>query len=421
MEGHAPARFASLDRPEPRADDRSVQHCALEPTRRVCFAVNGGINTEGGTVAEPTTVSNPAHPDALSAIRDELAQSKTEVSLLQERIERLETALDNANVHVPPVNESSPQREGSASTEAEAEADTTAESQRRTSRRGLIKAVGAVSAGAAASALVHTQPAAAADPNDVVKNVQNNTSDETEIRATSNIPSGRNVFLAQSTAFSSGSRTAAVAGWAGDNEIYNGVYGYTEGRTTNTNTGHALIANAAFGSRSNILLLTTSLSDPTQSGIAHQRGELIRDTSGNLWLCTSSGTPGTWRKLAGPTSAGSLHLLSSPVRAYDSRPSEGGAGPNGGGGSQTVNLRVAGVPTGFNGALVNLTTVTPSAAGFAVIYANNAVQPSTSSVNFTAGSVVGNNATTRVDSTGFARFFSSATTNYVVDVMGYYQ
>lgn len=28
---------------------------------------------------------------------------------------------------------------------------------------------------------------------------------------------------------------------------------------------------------------------------AHQTGELSRDTSGNLWVCTAGGTPGTWK------------------------------------------------------------------------------------------------------------------------------
>jgi len=30
----------------------------------------------------------------------------------------------------------------------------------------------------------------------------------------------------------------------------------------------------------------------------HEQGELLVDADGRLWLCTKTGTPGTWRRLA---------------------------------------------------------------------------------------------------------------------------
>jgi hypothetical protein len=30
----------------------------------------------------------------------------------------------------------------------------------------------------------------------------------------------------------------------------------------------------------------------------HQRGELLVDSKGKAWLCTTGGTPGTWRQIA---------------------------------------------------------------------------------------------------------------------------
>src|SRR5262249_13708605 len=43
---------------------------------------------------------------------------------------------------------------------------------------------------------------------------------------------------------------------------------------------------------------------PPSRGDAHLRGELEVDVNQDLWWCTADGTPGTWRKLAGPGTAG---------------------------------------------------------------------------------------------------------------------
>lgn len=52
---------------------------------------------------------------------------------------------------------------------------------------------------------------------------------------------------------------------------------------------------------------------------AHQVGELYEDETGVLWTCVAAGTPGTWREIAGPASAGAFHAIA-PQRVYDSRP-----------------------------------------------------------------------------------------------------
>jgi hypothetical protein len=53
---------------------------------------------------------------------------------------------------------------------------------------------------------------------------------------------------------------------------------------------------------------------------AHQVGELYEDQDATLWICTAAGSPGTWREIAGPATAGAFHAIS-PRRVYDSRPS----------------------------------------------------------------------------------------------------
>jgi hypothetical protein len=52
---------------------------------------------------------------------------------------------------------------------------------------------------------------------------------------------------------------------------------------------------------------------------AHQVGELYEDQDGTLWICTTAGTPGTWREIAGAATAGAFHAIA-PRRVYDSRP-----------------------------------------------------------------------------------------------------
>lgn len=54
------------------------------------------------------------------------------------------------------------------------------------------------------------------------------------------------------------------------------------------------------------------------SGVAHSAGQFQVDESGDLWFCVASGTPGTFRKLAGAATAGTFHALTA-TRVYDSR------------------------------------------------------------------------------------------------------
>ena len=51
----------------------------------------------------------------------------------------------------------------------------------------------------------------------------------------------------------------------------------------------------------------------------HRVGDIYHE-NGTFQACIAQGTPGTLRMLAGPNTAGSLHVLASTVRIYDSRP-----------------------------------------------------------------------------------------------------
>jgi hypothetical protein len=86
-----------------------------------------------------------------------------------------------------------------------------------------------------------------------------------------------------------------------------GVIGYADGPGT----------GAYFsGGRANVRLEPASASPPSRAD-AHDRGELLADSAGDLWFCTDAGVPGTWVRLTAP--APGLNVLPAPRRVFDSR------------------------------------------------------------------------------------------------------
>jgi hypothetical protein len=160
------------------------------------------------------------------------------------------------------------------------------------------------------------------------------------------------------------------------------------------------------------------------------RGDVSRDTNGDLWLCVAGGTPGQWRRLAGPTTAGSLVSLPEPVRAYDSRPGFPPAttpkNPLPAATPRTIDLKAnaTGVPAGAQAVLVSLvaTNTTTGAGGFVAIFRNGVPWPGTSNLNWSgAGATVAVTTLTAVDSQARANLYAGSVTDVVVDVLGYYQ
>lgn len=80
----------------------------------------------------------------------------------------------------------------------------------------------------------------------------------------------------------------------------------------------------------------------------------------------------------------------------------------------------AGIPTSQVGSVVlNVTAVNPSAAGYLTVYPNGESRPETSNLNFLPGQAVPNLAIMKVGSRGTVRVYSSATTDLIVDVVGW--
>jgi hypothetical protein len=116
---------------------------------------------------------------------------------------------------------------------------------------------------------------------------------------------------------------------------------------------------------------------PSGGGTTYQKGEMLRDTNGELCLCTTGGAPGTWVKVAhlspGANTGGAITFLSKSIRLLDTRIGASDVLNNGGGpyaGGSTHTLTVAGqtfngvtVPSNCIGAMGNLTAVSTSAGG----------------------------------------------------------
>jgi hypothetical protein len=135
-------------------------------------------------------------------------------------------------------------------------------------------------------------------------------------------------------------------------------------------------------------------------------------------------------QLAPATTAGGLHLLSEPLRAYDSRAATDGklvAGT-----ARTVDLSsgfngqsasVAAVPAAARAAIVTVTVTQTVGSGFLTAYSNSlTVAPSTSTINWTApSSDIATTTTVAVDGSGkIALLAGQNGTHVIVDVIGYY-
>jgi hypothetical protein len=127
-----------------------------------------------------------------------------------------------------------------------------------------------------------------------------------------------------------------------------------------------------------------------------------------------------------------------PCRVLDTRPSQGGSGPISAGGTGSYyaaglasyasyggSATNCGLSIGTNNiaaVAVNFTVVTPASAGYITVYPYAGTQPTASTLNFTAGAILANSAIVKVSQNGLTAMsiFSTATTDVIADVVGYY-
>ena len=246
-------------------------------------------------------------------------------------------------------------------------------------RRGLLRLAGAAAIGAVGASMASSSPAAA--NNGIEPNNQDSQTIVTYTGAATvgngisfiSYPGGGNVTVG------SAESRAAVAAWTAEpSGLRNGLHGWT-----NISTGAGVVAEhgAIAGTALKAIALPESglgISASGQTAVAanggqiafqaagpigfysagntrcamwispnaggaprtvpstrtdaHQAGE-IDFAAGSLWLCTASGTPGTWVSLGG-ASTGGFHPIT-PSRVYDSR---GTGGPLAAGASRAVSV-----------------------------------------------------------------------------------
>ena len=343
-------------------------------------------------------------------LRQEIDEQMRSLMDLKARLNRLEAALA-PGAGAPSVVDSAP------------------------SRRGFLRLAGAAAAGAAATMVVSAESAAATDGSAIIQGVNNSGvlqttvtngstsgSDPADTAALRGIgPANRVGLLGQSTG-------SASAGVQGSSDTGYGIYG------TST-SGYALYS----GGNGRIGMAVHVVAVPPTSG-DYRIGDLVLDSSGNLAVCVTAGTPGEWRKIGGRSTSGQLHLLPTPLRAYDSRPGEpaatGGDGPIVAVSPTSPTSRVVSllngtdngvskpaVPAGALGALFNLTITGTSGFGYLSVIAAGTAWSRASTTNWvSSGETIPGFVTSAVNASAqIAVLCPYNSTNFLIDVVGYYR
>ncbi|MCE9622703.1 MAG: hypothetical protein K8R99_10190 [Actinomycetia bacterium] len=188
------------------------------------------------------------------------------------------------------------------------------------------------------------------------------------------------------------------------------------------------------GPRGALQLGAFSATAPPSRATPFSLNTLETDDAGNVWFCYESGTPGKWRKLAGPGTAGAFHALT-PTRVYDSRaaaPTPGllatgnnrlvsvADGRDNAGNVTTPNL----VPTGATAVAANV-TITGTVGGFGYLAINpggNTVE-SASTINWSdAGQTLANGVTLTLNTNRQLTVICNGggSTHFLIDISGYY-
>ncbi len=286
------------------------------------------------------------------------------------------------------------------------------------SRRDLLKLAGGVAAGAAGGLLVSAGPAAAASNTALTPGAQ--ATPDAGTTPTSGIDySGSGPYFGATP-----HPVFSVTDTADANNVSAAIVGAALNNAGVGVAGFGPIYDLWAGGSGVIGIVPFTALGPPNTG-QWINGDIIEDAAGNLFVCVATGAPGTWRKLAGPAAAGAFHAIS-PTRVYDSR---GGGGKLADGAER--NVSVAGpnagnpaVPAGATAVSVTLTvTDTEGAGGFLGVRPAGTPYAGTSSINWFGPNQ--NIATTVISGLGGDRLLTvhggAASTNFLIDVTGYYR
>jgi hypothetical protein len=179
-------------------------------------------------------------------------------------------------------------------------------------------------------------------------------------------------------------------------------------------------------------LFSTKMSAANRA--VHAAGDLDTDANHDLWWCTTASVPNAvgpdpthWRKVAGPDTAGALHVRPSPTRIYDSRPNESPAiGPKtamAAGSSRTIDADGnSGLPEGTTAVLLNIAVTDTTGTGYVGAFKGGDAWPGTVNVNWDhPNATVSNFAIVPVNANNEFTIFAggSGTVDVIVDLLGY--
>jgi len=210
------------------------------------------------------------------------------------------------------------------------------------------------------------------------------------------------------------SQDATAAGVRGESTTGTGVVGAAL-------SGHDFLASG-----SGRIGLVPNLSAGPPSAGTYTTGDVFCDAVGNLWVCVATGTPGVFRKVAGPATAGALHPIT-PARVYDSRLSGGSLAA---GSTRTLSVATATaggtvVPSGAIAIAFNLTIAGTVGSGWLGVVPSGAPFGTTSTINWYAtGQEVANGGIVKLGGDRHVDIVSGgrvgASTQLIVDISGYY-
>jgi hypothetical protein len=325
------------------------------------------------------------------------------------------------------------------------------------SRRGVLKLAGAAAVGVTAAAVAgHATPAAAANNGTFTLGVGNDATNDTvlvgKLRVINDssigtqLPDGYSGSLVGwDTTNSATGIHGGVTGFAGPlfggGETPNGVVGvvsnagtgsgmYARSDSSVVGTSAGLRARSANGPA--VLLEAVAAGRPTAGAWAI--GSIVPDTAGNVWYCVASGTPGTWRKISGATTAGAFHAVS-PGRVYDSRSDQPAPGPLVVGTNRTVSVadrrdpangavaQANFVPAGATAVSANVTVTDTVGAGFLSINPGGVTTINASAINWSAsGQILANGLSLTLNANREISVIAGGggATNFIIDVLGYY-
>jgi parallel beta-helix repeat protein len=152
----------------------------------------------------------------------------------------------------------------------------------------------------------------------------------------------------------------------------------------------------------------------------------------NGFIDLFNGSPGTTDLIADvtgyytQTDPGVAYQPFGVFRIFDTRTGEGtdtgarGPVPAGGVLTQTVAGGAVKPPLGATAVALNVTVTNPQAPGWVTVYPNGANLPVASNLNYAAGQDIANSVIVPIGADGKINFFTSATTDLIADISGYF-